>query len=110
MAFCLKAVLLCPADVHAQQHVRPVLAFGTSSTGIDLDIGVVAIRLAGKQGLKLLLGCIGLECGQRRLRFPDHGRVAFGLTEFDEFGVVAEATLDFLDGPNARFQTAGGRA
>ena len=35
-----------PARIHAQQHLGPVLALGPAGTGIDLQIGIGAIRLA----------------------------------------------------------------
>src|SRR5712692_2733548 len=41
----LVAVLLGPARVHAQQHVRPVLALGAAGAGMDLEIAVVAVGL-----------------------------------------------------------------
>ena len=51
--FDLEALAFSPAGVHAQQHRRPVLAFGSTSTGMDFKIGVVLVGLAGKQRLDL---------------------------------------------------------
>ena len=60
----LHAVALAPARVHALQHLGPVLALGAAGAGIDLDIGVVGIGLAGEQGGDLvLLGALG-EIGE----------------------------------------------
>jgi hypothetical protein len=59
------AVALGPARVHALEHAGPVLALGAAGAGIDLDIGVVGVGLAGEQRLDLvLLGALG-ELGER---------------------------------------------
>ena len=47
--FDLEAVFFRPARVHAQQHLRPVLAFGAARAGMDLKIGIEAVGLAGQQ-------------------------------------------------------------
>ena len=44
--FDLQAVALAPARVHAAEHLGPVLALGSAGAGVDLDIGVVGVRLA----------------------------------------------------------------
>src|SRR5262245_1506842 len=49
----LVAMLLGPARVHAQQHLRPVLALGTAGAGMHLEEAVVRVRLAGQQRLGL---------------------------------------------------------
>ena len=57
----LVAVLLGPARVHAQQHAGPVLAFGAAGAGMDFEIGVVGVGLAGQQRLELAPRGLGLE-------------------------------------------------
>ncbi|MNT40081.1 hypothetical protein D3C72_1763740 [compost metagenome] len=42
----LETFAVGPAGIHAQKHVRPVLAFGAAGSGMHFDIGVVAIGLA----------------------------------------------------------------
>ena len=42
-----------PAHIHALQHLRPVLALGAAGAGMNLDIGVVGVGLAGEQRLDL---------------------------------------------------------
>ena len=37
---------LRPAHVHAQEHARPVGAFGSAGAGMDFEIGVVGVRFA----------------------------------------------------------------
>ena len=52
----LKALTFCPAQVHAQQHLRPVLRFSSACARMDGDDGVAHIILAGEQrpGFKFL--------------------------------------------------------
>ena len=49
----LIAVALGPADVHPRQHRGPVAALGAAGAGVDLEEGVVAVRLAVEQRLDL---------------------------------------------------------
>jgi hypothetical protein len=44
----LEAAPLAPAQVHAQQHLRPVLRLGAAGAGLDVDEAVAAIHLAGE--------------------------------------------------------------
>jgi len=46
--FGLEALALAPAQVHTQQHFRPILGFGAAGTGIDADDGTVRIVHAGE--------------------------------------------------------------
>ena len=34
------AMSLCPAHIHSHEHLRPVLALGTTGTGVDLQHAV----------------------------------------------------------------------
>ena len=45
----LEAALLGPAQVHAQQHLGPVLGVGAAGAGRDLDEGGAAVVLAGEE-------------------------------------------------------------
>ena len=65
----LVAVPLGPARVHAQEHRGPVLALGAAGAGMDLEIGVVAVGLAGEHGLDLAALGLGVQRPQRRLGF-----------------------------------------
>ena len=57
----LEFAALGPAHVHAQQHARPVAAFGAAGARMDFDIGVVAVRLARQQRLELAPLALGLQ-------------------------------------------------
>src|SRR6185312_6478836 len=65
--FDLVAVLLGPARIHAQQHLGPVLRLRAAGAGVDLEIGVVAVRLAREQALELALSRLLTQRGERAL-------------------------------------------
>ena len=44
---------LRPAQIHAQQHLRPVLRFGAARTRVDADDGVRGVVLSAEELLKL---------------------------------------------------------
>ena len=82
--FDLVAMALGPARVHAHQHLGPVLAFGAAGAGMDLEIGVVAVGLAGEHGFQpQLLGAL-MQRSEALLGVGDHCRVAFVLGQFDQ--------------------------
>ena len=89
----LVAVLLGPAHVHAHQHLGPVLRLGAAGAGVDLDIAVVGVGLAGQQALDLApLRLLG-QRAQRRHAVGDHRRVALGLGQLDQFERVGDLAL-----------------
>ena len=86
----LVAVLLGPAHVHAHQHLGPVLRLGAAGAGVDFDVAVVGVGLAGQQAFDLApLRLVG-QRAQRRRRLGDHRRVALGLGELDQFQRVGD--------------------
>lgn len=51
----VEAVLVGPAQVHAQQHVGPVLGLGAAGAGLDVQVGVVRVHLAAEHAAELQL-------------------------------------------------------
>ena len=76
------------------QHVGPVLAFGAAGTGMDFEVGVVAVGLAGQQRLELAPGDVLPEPAQPVLGVGDGGVVVLGLAELDHGELVVEFPLD----------------
>ena len=90
----LHAAPLGPAPIHALEHLGPVLAFGAAGAGVDLDEGVVAVRLAGKQRLDLVaLGPRG-EFTERHHPFLGQRLVALRVAELDQLDRVVPLLLD----------------
>ena len=81
---------LGPADIHALEHQRPVLAFGAAGAGVNLHIAVVGIGLAGEERLHLALMRFGPELLQCRLGFRDDALIALLLAERHELDIVVE--------------------
>ena len=55
-----------PAGVHAKQHARPVAGLCAAGAGVHLQEGLIAVGLAGQQGLEFSPGrpvADGLELG-----------------------------------------------
>jgi hypothetical protein len=47
--------VLAPAQVHAQQHLGPVLRLGAAGAGLDVDERIRAVHLAGEHALEFEL-------------------------------------------------------
>jgi len=90
----LVAMALRPARVHAEQHLGPVLALGPAGAGIDLDIGIVRVRLAREQRRDLVpLRPFG-KLGEAAHGIVGKRGVAFGLGHLEELGRVGKLPLD----------------
>ena len=75
---------LGPAHVEALEHLGPVLALGATGTGLDLEIGVVRVRLAGEQGLDGALLGDAAQVLERVFGGGEFARVVFLRREFDQ--------------------------
>ena len=101
--FDLHAMPLGPAAVHPLQHSGPVVALGAAGAGVDLDIAVVGVGLAGQQrGDLVLLGPVG-QLAERAYAVVDQGNVAFQLRHLDQLDGVLELGLDLLRGADGFF-------
>ena len=100
----LEAALLGPAGIHAQQHVRPVLAFRAARARMHLDKRVRRIHLARQQRFHLHL----LDLGHQRLdagfSILDRVGVALFLAHRDQLDAVAQRLVKALDGINHLLQ------
>ena len=99
-----EALALRPAQVHAHQHLGPVLRFGASRTGMHSDDRVQRIGFAGEHGLGFeLLGEVdqrrdfSLEVGLDRLAFLGEFEVGLDVVlPAGEFGVVGQQRFQAL--------------
>src|SRR5690349_4068938 len=53
--FSLKAALLGPLQIHAQQHLGPILRFGAARTRMNRAYSITTIVVAGEQHFSLSL-------------------------------------------------------
>ena len=106
----LVAVLLGPAHIHAHQHLGPVLRLGAAGAGVDLDVAVVGVGLAGQQALDLApLRLLG-QRAQRRHAFVGHRRVAVRLGHADQFQRVGDLALQLAHALHLRRRSGCARA
>ena len=100
----LVAALLAPADIHAREHLGPVLALGAAGAGVHLQVGVVAVGLAGEQRLHLLAARVGRKLAQGGLALLDGGVVVLGLAQLDQGDGVVEVALELDVGVDRALQ------
>ena len=81
---------LGPAQVHAHQHLGPVLRLGTPGPGMNLEETIIGVGLTGEQAFDLELGGAVTHGAQGRLGLGGNGRVAFLLGHFQEFQIVVQ--------------------
>ena len=55
-----------PAQVHSEQHFRPVLRFGATGAGLDVEEGITGVEFAREHATKLQRGDLLLIRGQVR--------------------------------------------
>ncbi len=100
----LEAAPLGPARVHARQHLGPVLRLGATGAGVDLDIGVVGVGLAGQQRLEPGGTRLGAGLAQGGLGVGDHRLVLLGLGHLDQPDVVVNRGAQAPDGSDRRLE------
>ena len=82
----LEAARIRPTQIHAHQHLGPILALGAACAGIELDVGVVAHPLRPRAALQVRPSPrapappSGCRCASSIERF-----VAFGFRHLSEF-------------------------
>ena len=67
----LEAAVAGPAQVHAQEHLRPVLSVGAAGAGVDRDDGVARVVLAAEERVLLESLELALERRESRLELVE---------------------------------------
>ena len=107
----LVAMLLAPAQVHAHEHRRPVLALGTTSTRVDLHDGAELVLLTAQHVAQLeflnlveSVGVEGIEFVLGEHAFLDEVEAHFHFTHGSfHLGALLNPHLDGLDFAHLRF-------
>ena len=81
-----EAAALGPAEVHAQQHLRPVLRLGPAGARMNRDDGVALIVLAAEHLANLGAFDLLAQLGQTRLHVAGHVLALLG--PFEQHGQV----------------------
>lgn len=77
---------------------------GAASAGIDFQVGVVAVRLAGQKRFQLGATGAGFERFQHLARLVDQAVIAFQIAQFGEFQRVFQLLLDAQHSVHGRGQ------
>jgi hypothetical protein len=93
-----------PAAVHAQQHASPVARLGAAGPGVDFDIAVVAVGLAGQQGLEFGAAGAVLQVLKLGAGVLQQGFVALHVGQLGIFQRVFQAVFQNLHGLDASGQ------
>ncbi len=80
-----------PAQVHAHEHLGPVLGFGAAGAGLDIHEGAVRIHLAVEHALQFELAHAGFEAVGVLLDVGGGGLVVLAFGELEQLGGVGDA-------------------
>ena len=81
----MKPRALGPAQVHAQQHLRPVLGLQAPGPGMDADDSVVGVEFPREQALLLEAVDFPLQPGYSPADVPAQAGIVLVLRELGEF-------------------------
>jgi len=86
-----------PPQVHAQQHLCPVLGFGAAGAGLDIEKSAVRVHLAAEHAPQLEMAHLGLEA--LRVAFDVAGRrlIALAGGELEQLAGIADALGSAID-------------
>ena len=100
----LVTMRLRPTQVHAQDHLRPILCFGSTSAGLNVKISVVGVHLTRKHTAELESRNARLKRGDIALDFGDCVLVVFLDRHLQQFVGLTEAVLYFVQPDNDLLQ------
>ena len=101
---CRKTAALGPAQVHAKEHLRPVLRVCATGAGVDGEDRVAAVVRAGKLKLKLQVAKRLFDGGQVFVRARADAVVAFAHRHRKQFGNVTHLVFEATPGLDPRSQ------
>jgi hypothetical protein len=92
----VQPLALGPPQVHAEQHLRPVLGFGATGAGVDRRDGIVLVVLAGEQRCELESFDVDGELVDGASKIPGHLGVALRREQLVHRPRVAEAANEIV--------------
>jgi hypothetical protein len=90
-------VRLRPAEVHAQEHLRPVLSLGSACTRLDIEVRAIGVHLAREHAAELEPLHARLEALQVALDFGCRCGVVFFDGEGQEFVGISQAVRNLVE-------------
>jgi hypothetical protein len=88
---------LGPAQIHPQEHFRPVLRLGAARTGLDVEIRVVGVHIAGEHAPELEALDARFEASQITFHFGCRRRVVFFNGQRKQLVRIAQAVRNFVE-------------
>ena len=102
--FDFKLAALAPATIHAIEYAGPVTALCAAGTGMNFDIGVIAIGLAGEHGLNLPPFGLHFNGAKGGDALVFGGGIIFEFAQLDQGEGVVQAAFERLKRIDAIFQ------
>ena len=90
----VEAAPLPPAQVHAQEHLRPVLCLGAAGPGLDVEKGVRRVHLLREHAPQLQTDEGRLPTLDVLLDRAQHGSIVLVAGELEELGRVQKPPVD----------------
>ena len=87
-------MLLTPAQVHAQQHLRPILGFGSARAGLNFHERVGGVHLALKHARELERLQLLLQSVEVRIHIVESRFITLGSRQLREFAKITEAGVE----------------
>ena len=97
-----EAALLAPAQVHAHEHLRPVLRLRAAGAGVDGDDGVPVVIRARERELELQIVELALDIGRVTFDIRGSGFVLFWFGEIEQLQKLADARFEAAPGFDTR--------
>jgi len=95
---------VAPAQIHAQQHLRPVLGLGAAGAGLDVQEGVVGVHLAREHAAKFEVRHLDLIVAQVAHHGGNRLIVLLGHRQIQQFPGFVETGIQFSQGQHHRLQ------
>src|SRR5262249_28675439 len=92
----VKPLALGPAQVHAQEHLSPILRLGAACPRMNGENGVFLIVLAAEPTSPSLLRAGALEPSQRTSNLPRHRQLLLGLGQIQHQRLLLQSLLQAL--------------
>jgi len=89
-------VRLGPAQIHPEEHFRPVLRLGAAGTRLDIEVGVVGVHFAGEHAPEFQALDTRLEAPQIAFHFGCRRRVILLDGKRQQLVCIAETIRDFV--------------
>ncbi|MNN14658.1 hypothetical protein D3C81_1277340 [compost metagenome] len=94
----VEAALVSPAQVHAQKDVGPILGFGTTGAGLDIQVGVVHVHFTAEHAAEFKL-CEGRFKALKHLDdIVDGAFVVLFNGHVEQLARIGQAAVHFVQG------------